>query len=327
MNVQRRKMIGSTGASGLLWMAGMGAAGAQQKRTLRMVVPYEPAGTPDRIARVIGPVMQEKMEMNYVVENMAGASGMIGLRHVAKSSDPHTLVLASNISVALPLFYKAIDFDVINDFTPIAQIASTALVLVVAKDVPANNLQEFISWAKPRKDLFYPSSGSGTHFHLCMELLKQSVGIELEHIAYKGYGQAVTGFLGGQTSVMFMPIQMAEPHRRAGRLKILGAMMRERHASFPDIPTLSEQGVKDFDINMDDPVKFFVLGTPKMPSALVEKYRMALTAALNDAAVKESLTKGGITLKWSTPEEVLAMERAESALWTRVTRKANIKPE
>jgi len=327
MNMRRRNMLGFTGAAGLSWMTGMGAARAQQRRTLRMVVPYEPGGTPDQIARAIGPLVQEKMEMNYVVENMAGASGMIGLRYVAKSSDPSTLVLASNISVALPLFYKAIDFDVINGFTPIALVGSTTLVLVVSKDVPANNMQEFISWAKPRKDLFYPSSGNGTHFHLCMELLKQSVGIELEHIAYKGYAQAVNGFLGGQTSVMFMTIQMAEPMRRAGRLKILGAMLRERNASFPDIPTFSEQGIKDFDIDIADPVKFYVLGTPGMPSVLVDKYRMAISAALNDAAVKESLTKGGLILKWGTPAEVLAMARAESALWMRVTRNSNIKPD
>ena len=327
MNMRRRNMLGATGAAGLLWMTGMGTARALQKRTLRMVVPYEPGGTPDLIARVIGQVMKDKLDMNYVVENMAGASGMIGLGFVAKSRDPATLALASNIMVSLPLFFKAINFDVINGFTPIALVASTTLVLVVSKDLPANNLQEFISWAKPRKDLFYASSGNGTHFHLCMELLKQSVGIELEHIAYKGYAQAVNGFLGGQTSVIFMPIQMAEPMRRAGHLKILGAMRRERHPGFPEIPTLLEQGAKDFDIDMADPVKFYVLGSPGMPPALVEQYRTAIAAALDDAAVKDNLTKRGLTLKWGTPADVLAMLKAETALWTRVTRNSNIKPE
>jgi tripartite-type tricarboxylate transporter receptor subunit TctC len=124
-----------------------------------------------------------------------------------------------------------------------------------------------------------------------------------------------------------MPIQMAEPMRRAGRLKILGAMRRERDPGFPEIPTLFEQGAKDFGIDMADPVKFYVLGTPRMPSALVQKYRMAIAAALNDAAVKENLTNRGLTLKWGTPAKVLAMERSESALWTRVVRNSNIKPE
>lgn len=324
MVLPRRTILGAAGAAGLLWMTGMTAARAQQKRIIRMVVPYEPGGTPDLIARVIGPVVKAKVDMNYVVENMPGASGMIGLGFVAKSTDPGTLLLAPTIMVTLPLFFKTVDFDVINGFTPITQVASTTLVLVVYKDVPANNLQEFVSWAKSKKGLFYPSSGNGTYFHLCMELLKQSVGIELEHIAYKGYAQAVNGFLGGQTSAMFMPIQMAEPLRRAGRLKILAAMLRERHPGFPEIPTFQEQGAKDFDVA--DPV-FAVWGTPKMPSTLVEQYRMAIVAALDDAAVKESLTKQGLTLKSGMPAELLELAKAESALWTRVTRKNNIKPE
>lgn len=319
MTLLRRTILGATGAAGLLWMS----AARAQKNLLRMVVPLTPGTTPDTIARAIGPVMQAKLDMNYVVENKAGASGMIGMSFVAKSTDPGTLLIVPATTVTLPLFYKTIDFDVINSFTPITQVSSSSFVLVVHKDVPAKNLQEFVTWAKSQQGLFYASPGNGTHHHLFMELLMQTVGVKLEHIAYKGSAPAVNDLLGGQIPTMFMPIQVAVPLRDAGRLKIIGGSLRERHPGFPDIPSLQEQGAKNYHA---DPW-FSVWGSPKMPSTLVEQYRTAIIAALGDAAVKESLTKQGLILKSSTPTELLAMTKAESALWTQMVRKSNIKPE
>lgn len=319
MTLLRRTILAATGAAGLSWMT---VTRAQQK-LIRMVVPLTPGTTPDTIARAIGPVVQAKLDMNYVVDNKAGASGMIGMGFVAKSTDPGTLLIVPATTVTLPLVYKTVDFDVINSFTPITQVASTSFVLVVHKDVPAKNLQEFVTWAKSKPGLFYASPGNGTHHHLYMELLMQSVGVKLEHIAYKGSAQAVNDLLGGQIPTMFMPIQVATPLRDAGRLKILGGSLRERHPGFPEIPSLQEQGAKNYHA---DPW-YAVWGSPKMSSTLVEQYRMAIIAALDDAAVKESLTKQGLILKSSTPTELLAMAKAESALWTRVARESNIKPE
>lgn len=319
MTLLRRTILGATGAAGLLWMT---AARAQQK-LLRMVVPLTPGTTPDTIARAIGPIMQANLGMDYVVENKAGASGMIGMSSVAKSTDPGTLLIVPATTVTVPLFYKKINFDVINSFTPITKIASTSFVLVVHKDVPAKNLQEFVTWAKSQQGLFYASPGNGTHHHLFMEMLMQSVGVKLEHVAYKGSGPAVNDLLGGQIPTMFMPIQVATPQRDAGRLKIIGGSLRERHPDFPEIPSLQEQGAKNYHAD----AWYSVWGTPKMPSTLVEQYRTAIIAALNDPAVKENLTKQGLILKSSTPTELLAMANAESALWTQVVRKSNIKPE
>jgi len=300
----------------------MGVAHAQQK-LLRIVVPLTPGTTPDLIARAIGPVMQAKLDMGFVVENKAGASGMIGMDFVAKSADPATLLIVPATTVTLPLFYKSIDFDVINSFTPITQVCSSSFVLVVHKEVPANTLAEFATWAKSRPGLFYASPGNGTHHHLFMELLKQSLGIPLEHVPYKGSAPAVNDLLGGQIPTMFMPIQVAVPLRDAGRLKIIGGSLRERHPGFPDIPSLQEQGAQNFHA---DPW-FSIWGAPKMSAALVEQYRAAIMAALDDVAVKDKLTKQGLILKTSTPAELLALTKAESALWTQMVRNSNIKAE
>lgn len=247
MTLPRRTLLRATGAVALLWMA----AARAQKKLIRMIVPITPGTTPDLIARAIGPVMQARLDMNYVVENRAGASGMIGMDFVAKSTD------------------------------------------------------------------------TGTHHHLCMELLKQTVTIELEHIPYKGAAPAVNDLLTGQVLTMFLPIQVDAPQQRSGRLKIIGGSLRERHPGFPEIASLQEQGATGFEV---DPW-YAIWGAPKIPAALAEQYRLAIIAALEDPAVKDNLSKQGQILKWGTPGELLAMAKLESALWTRVVRQGHIKAE
>ncbi len=316
MSFPRRTLLS---AAGLLWMSAVKA----QKKLVRMVVPLTPGTTPDLIARAIGPVLQARLDANYVVENKVGASGMIGMDFVAKSADSGTLLIVPSTTLTLPLFYKSIDFDVITSFTPITQVSSSSFVLAVHKDVPTKNLQEFIAWAKSRQGIFYASPGNGTHHHLCMELLKLTLGIELEHIPYKGAAPAVTDLLSGQIPTMFLPIQVAVPMQRTGRLNIIGGSLRERHPAYPEIPSLQEQGAKGFEV---DPW-YAIWGAPKIPSPLIEQYHKAIIAALEDPAVKENLTKQGQILRWGSPSELLAMARAESALWTRVVRQSNIKAE
>ena len=312
MTLSRRTLLTATGAAGLFRF---GAARAQRK-LVRMVVPVTPGTTPDLIARAIGPVMQARLDANYVVENKVGASGMIGMEFVAKSADTGTLLIAPATTLTLPLFYKNIDFDVIDGFTPITQVSSSTFVLAVHNDVPAKNLPEFIAWAKSRSGLFYASPGNGTHHHLCMELLKQTLGITLEHVPYKGAAQAFTDLLSGQVPTMFLPVQVAVQHQRSGRVKLIGGTLRERHPGFPEIQSLHEQGASGFEV---DPW-YAIWGSPKIPAALAEQYRTAIIAALEDAAVKESLVKQGQIIKWGTPAELLALARAESALWARVVR-------
>lgn len=320
MDATRRQLLRGFAASSLA----VGVPGwAQQQKTLKMVVPLTPGTTPDTIARVIGPILRSKLDMHYMVDNRPGASGMVGMSHVAKSNDPATLLIVPATTTTLPLFYKNVDFDVLNDFTPITQVVSSSFVLVVHKDVPVNNLAEFARWAKTRNGEFYASPGNGTHHHLCMELLKQSMQLPLQHVPYRGSAPAFADLIAGQVSTSFLPIQVAKSMQQQGRIKILGGSLRDRHPGFPDIPSLHEQGATNFHV---DPW-YAVWGAPKMPAALVTQYRDAIIAALNDAGVKENLTKQGLIVKTSTPEELVALAKAELELWTRVVREANIRPD
>jgi tripartite-type tricarboxylate transporter receptor subunit TctC len=319
MNTYRRTILKGIAAGALTTR--LGAVLAQQN-LLRMVVPLTPGTTPDTIARAIGATMQAQLGMNYIVDNRPGASGMIGMNAVAKSTDPGMLMIVPATTLTLPMFYKHVDFDVINGFTPITLVSSTSFVLVVHKDIPAANLREFAAWATSAKDGFYASPGIGTHHHLCMELLKQSMHLPLEHVAYKGSSQAFSDLLGGHVPTMFMPIQVAVPLQRSGQLKIIGGSLRYRHPAFPDIPTLQEQGAADYDV---DPW-YAVWGPPKLPAALVARYHAAIAAAIAQPEVKENMTKEGLILKTNTPDQLLALAREESARWARVVKAANIKP-
>jgi tripartite-type tricarboxylate transporter receptor subunit TctC len=294
-----------------------------QGGVMRIVVPFTPGTTPDTMARAISQPLQARLGLNPVVDNKPGASGMIGMSAVAKSTDMNTLMVVPSTTTTLPLFYKQIDFDVVNGFTPITQLCSSSFVLAVHKDVPAANLNEFVAWAKAHPRQFYASPGNGTHHHLFMELFLQTVGIKLEHAPYKGAAPAINDLLGGQVAAMFLPIQTGVPLRDQGRIKIIGGSLRQPHPAFPQIPSLAEQGARNFH---GDPW-FSVWGPPRMPAAQVEQFHAAVVAALADPALKETLTQQGLIVVTTTPAELLARTRAESALWTRVVREANLKPE
>lgn len=323
MSITRRHLINATLAScAALASVSMRPAFAQSK-LLKLVVPLTPGTTPDTIARAIGPIVAARLDMSMVVENRVGASGLIGMSSVAKSNDPATLMVVPATTVTLPLLYKNVDFDVLGGFSPITQATSSSFVLCVHASTNVKTFAEFVSWAKAGPKHMYASPGNGTHHHLMMELLKQMAGFDLEHIPYKGSAPAVNDFVGGQVPAMFLPIQVAVPWASQGRIRILGGSLKERHPGFPDIPSLHELGVKDYQV---DPW-FAIWGSPNMPAALVESYRAAIISALNDASVKANFAKQGLLIKTSSPAELLEAARAEQALWTRVVGRLNIKPE
>jgi tripartite-type tricarboxylate transporter receptor subunit TctC len=189
--------------------------------------------------------------------------------------------------------------------------------------VPARNVAEVIEWARAHPGAFYASPGSGTHHHLCMELLKQSTGIALNHVPYKGSAQAFSDLLGGQVPTMFMPVQVAAPQQQAGRLRILGGTLRQRHPAYPEIPTLQEQGVRDYEVEP----WYGVWAPPRLPPATAARYREAIVAALAEPEVKTAFDKQGLIVKTCTPDELVRIARAEFDLWSGVVKAANIRPE
>src|SRR5713226_9529680 len=222
------------------------------KRPVRIVVPFTPAAGPDIVARLLAPRLQERWDQPFFVENKPGASGTIGTEIVVKSPpDGHTIMVGPASIVTAPHLYPKISYDVVKDLTAVTNIGSTSLALVVHKSAPVGTLREFIAWVKSQPGkLYYGSPGNGTHHHLCMELLKLQAGLDIVHIPYKASAGATNDLLGGQIPMMFLPIHVALPMQRGGRVKLLGESLRERHPLFPELPSIAEQGLPDYDVDL-----------------------------------------------------------------------------
>jgi len=243
--------IGSTlpASMGLL---SMGAMAQSLKGTVKLIVPFTAGSGPDIVSRILSPKLTTLWDTSVIVENKAGASGTIGADLVAKSpADGHTLMVGPASSITGPHLYAKLPFDIIKDLQPITNVGTTSLVLAVHKNFPTNTLQEFIAYVKARPgQINYGSPGNGTHHHLCMELLKIQTGLNLVHIPYKGSAGAENDLIAGIIPAMFLPIHVALAKMRAGQIKVLGSSLKERHPLFKEIPSLHEQGVTGYDVDL-----------------------------------------------------------------------------
>jgi tripartite-type tricarboxylate transporter receptor subunit TctC len=316
-NELRRRLI-------LAALASPAAAWAQalSSRPVRFILGQTAATTPDLIARTIAPRMQAKWHQPFIVENRGGAGGAIGLDAVAKAPpDGHTLTVNVNSTLTLPLFFK-IDFDVLTSFTPITLLAQNIFVLVVHPTVPAKNFGEFVEWAKREGGRAnYGSPGNGTHHHLIMESLKLRTGLQLTHIPYKGSAPAFTDLMGGQIATMFVPMGVALSQSAGGKVRLIGGSARERSPLAPQIPSLHEQGVKDFDYF----AWFSAWGPAGMPQDIVTKYNTALHEVLADPEVRDTLAKYGASVRTSTPQELDRLNREDFAVLAKLVKEAKIK--
>jgi tripartite-type tricarboxylate transporter receptor subunit TctC len=291
-------------------------------RPVRFVLGQTAATTPDFIARTLALRMQAKWNQPFVVENRGGAGGAIGLDAVAKAPpDGHTLTVSVNSTLTLPLFFK-IDFDVLDSFTPISILATNIFVLVVHPSIPAKSYAEFVDWAKregPKAN--YGSPGNGTHHHLLMESLKLRTGLALTHIPYKGSAPAFTDLIGGQIATMFVPLGVALTLGSGGKMRALGGSARERSPLAPSLPSLHEQGLKDFDFF----AWFSAWGPAGMPQDIVARYNTAFHEILAEPEVRERLAKQGATPRPSTPEELDKLNRDDYRVLAKLVKDAKIK--
>jgi tripartite-type tricarboxylate transporter receptor subunit TctC len=321
MNRLRRRLLLAALASPLaapLLSRGQGIS----NRPVRFVLGQTPATTPDVIARTLAPRMQARWNQPFIVENRGGAGGAIGLDVVAKSPpDGHVLTISVNSTVTLPIFFK-IDFDILNSFTPICEVAENIFVLVVHPSVPARNFAEWLDWAKregPKAN--YGSPGNGTHHHLIMESVKLRTGVEITHIPYKGSAPAVADLMGGQISTMFVPLGTALSLGASGKIFAIGGSGRTRSPLAPQIASLHEQGLKDFDY-----VSWFsAWGPAGMPRELVDKYGALFREVLAEEGARDTLAKQGVSVKLSTPEELDRRNRDDFAHFAKLIKDAHIK--
>ena len=320
----RRQVLGALGAAAALIPIRALSQGLS-KRPVRIIVPFTPATGPDIVARLLGPGLQARWDQPFVVENRAGASGTIGTELVAKSAPyGHTIMVGPASSLSAPHLYPKLGYDVINDLLPITNIGSTSLALVVHKAVPVDTAQEFIAWAKARPgQLNYGSPGNGTHHHLCMELLKLQAGLDIVHVPYKGSGGATNDLIAGHIPVMFVPIHVALPMLRAGQIKVLGETLRQRHPLIPDTPSLHEQGVSGYDVDL----WMGVWAPAGLSAEVLAKYNGEIRAIVAQPEMRLQLASQGLVPNTGTPVQFAKLVNDDYERWGGVIREARIKAD
>jgi len=304
----------------------LAAAQAYPAKQIHIVVPFPPGGPTDVLGRVLGQSLGETFGQTVVVDNKVGAAGNIGVDQVAKAApDGYTIgiVPAGNVAVNPTLFpnlpYKA------ADLAPVTMLATVDNVLVVnAETVPARTMKELLDLAANKPGaLSYASPGAGSQAHLAGALLELSTGVQLLHVPYRGIAPAVNDLVGGQVSMMFAPLQTALPHIRSGKLRAIGIASQKRSPLLPDLPTIAEQGVAKFEA-----VSWYALMVPAgTPADIVDKLSAATMRFLALPDTRAKLAAQGMDAAGGSPQDLAATIRSETARWSEVVRKQNIKPE
>jgi tripartite-type tricarboxylate transporter receptor subunit TctC len=313
----RRLMLAAAAASALpAW------AQAPGEKTIRFVLPNATGSGVDAITRAAQPALAKALGHPVVVDNQPGAGGVIGLQQLARSApDGFTLSVVSNNVVIFPSVIKSLPFDMPGDFTPIAIVGSTPIVLVVNKNVPANNSKEFVALLKSKPgQLNFGSGGNGTILHLAGEMFLDEAGATAKHIPYKGVGPMVTDLIGGQIEFATVALPSVQQHIASGALKAIGVGTAQRIAAAPSVPTFVEQGLPGYVVE----AWFAVLAPKGLPAADVKRIHDAVVAAFNDATVKETMAKQGNTIAISTPEQAAAAFRRELAKYAQLVKKAGL---
>ncbi|MEF7616888.1 tripartite tricarboxylate transporter substrate binding protein [Aquincola sp. MAHUQ-54] len=287
-------------------------------KPLTLVVPFAPGGPTDAMARILANAIKPQLGQPMLVDNKAGAGGNIGAEAVARAeADGHTLLFGTSgpLAINVSLFGK-IGYDPVKSFAPVIQVGHLPNVLVVHPSMPAKNVQELIAYAKknPGK-LSFASSGNGASSHLAGVLFNMRTGTDIQHIPYKGTGPALNDLLGGQVAMSFTDVLTALPHIKAGKLHVLGVTAGTRSQALPEVPTLMEQGVADFDVS----VFFGIVAPAGTPQAVVTQLNNAFVAVLQQPEVKEGLAKQGLEPPpATTPAQLAVFMRKETAKWREV---------
>ena len=303
-----------------------GMAWAQADRPVKFILPNATGSGVDAITRAAAPALGKALGTNVVVENQAGASGVIGLQALAKNPpDGLTLSVVSNNVVIFPSVIKNLPFEMPADFTPIAVVGATPLVLVAnPQKMPTSSSREFIAALRAKPDGYnFGSGGTGTILHLAAEMFVDEARVKARHIPYKGVGPMVTDLLGGQIDFAVLALPSVQQHIKSGALKAVGMCGDKRSAAAPDIPTFVEQGLPTYVID----AWFGVLGPKGMSAAAVKKVNDALVQAFNDPAVKETMAKQGNTIAISTPEHAQRVFRSEMERFAALVKKVGIEPQ
>ena len=290
-------------------------------RTVKVIVPYPPGGPLDVAARILAPRLATQLRQPVILDNKSGAAGAIGVDVVAKAvPDGYTLLFTVNATLTInPHTSKALPYDPLTDFTPIATVVNLSNVLVVNPQVPVNTVAELVSYAKRnQRNVTFSSAGVGALNHLAGELLKSTTGAPMLHVPYKGNAPAMTAVISGEVTFMFDSSPFN--YIRSGKVRPLAVSSVTRKKLLPDLPTMIEAGIPGYEV-----VGWYgFLGPAHLPEPITSKFIQALKVVMSDPAVKEQLQVQGFDINLTMSEDFAERIKTEYSLWGKVVREANI---
>ena len=309
----------------LTWQAGASAQ-AYPSKTLRIVVAFPAGGPIDIVARLISPKLGELMGQQVIVDNRAGANGLIGTDHVAKSApDGYTMVLASVSAVAIsPAIFPRMPFETMRDLACVTLISTTPDLLVVHPSVPAKSVKELVALARARPgQINMASTSTGGLPHLALELLKTAAKIDMLHVPYQGAAPSVAALVGGQVHGMFADVPVLLPHVQAGKLRALGVASPRRANLLPELPTMAEQGLPSVEaVNW-----YGIMVAAKTPREVIARLNDALVKGLSDKDLREKLLARGAEPRTNTPDQFTAFLQEDMKRWAKLAKASGIKVE
>jgi tripartite-type tricarboxylate transporter receptor subunit TctC len=319
MKITRRAAI----AGALLPFAAGAQAPEWPSRPVRFIVPYPPGGPTDIMGRIVAQAVQGPLGQPFVVENRAGANGLIGSEQAARAApDGSTFLVNASAHVIVPHLTPNMPIDVLADFAPVTNIAAVPLWLVVNPALPVRSVAEFIAYARANPGrISYASSSSGGATHLAGELFKQLTDTDMVHVPYRGSGPAVQDLIAGNVQAMFDSVPSSAASARDGRLRALAVTTKNRIAPFPDLPTIAEAGVPGYEIS----TWYGIWAPARTPSAIINRLQQAVAAAARNPETRARFDALGAEPVADSPEDYARFVRAEFDRWGKLVRDARIK--
>jgi tripartite-type tricarboxylate transporter receptor subunit TctC len=311
----------------LCTLAGIAAAAepAYPLRPVRVVVPFGAGGSPDVLARSLGAQLELQLGKNFIIDNRAGANGIIGAEIVARAApDGYTVMHTPPGFIINSLVYKKLSYDVHRDYAPVTNVASgSGYLLLVNPSLPVTNIKELIALAKT-KPFSYGSQPVGNTLHLASEMFNRSAGLNLQHVPYKGGADSFAALMSNEIQVLIVPPTAAVPYVKAGRLRALGFTGSKRLALMPEVPTIAESGLPDYVVDFTWNGWFAPANTP---AAIVKRLQSEIRKAVQAPRMREILDASGFTAVADTPDEFRAFVQREIKRYAEIVRDAHIKVE
>jgi tripartite-type tricarboxylate transporter receptor subunit TctC len=307
-------------------MGDAATADTYPSRPVRILVPFAPGGAPDLVARMVGDKLGASLGQRFIAENRVGAGGNIASEMAAQAApDGYTLYLAAHPPFTLnPMLYSKTAYDPIKDFEPISLLGSQWFVLTAGPALPVRSIQEFVAHVKARPgQLSYGSSGAGTPHHLGMEFLKLALGLDIQHVPYRGASLMVVDLVNGQLPIAFTSLTIARQHFDSGKLVPLAVSLRARSAALPGVPSVAETVLPSFEVT----AWFGMVAPARTGKEIVATLSREIGAAMRQPDVLERMTALGLDTRTSTPGEMAEVIKAEVAQWARVVSEAKLKVE